>query len=313
MSPRPILVLLRVALGLITLINLSSCSREAPVAPMSLDKVWSGPDDCPDCPQVNFAARIELMDHNRRELTFFGRPDTAVALENTEMVRVKAGNHFRVQFGDLRINDSVEINGYRHHNGEIYINRIRVHQTDSCYNWDLSFRDQIASIDYANGTLTVVGRPELVTTDDNTLIWGTISGGRQLALSGGQNQNRHYLKQERDTTFAFTDLQIGDVVEVKAAIVDANTLLAVSVKIANCNERQCITFTAAIAVLDANARTISFVGQTWAGLVCPHARLLDVDGNDLTLNDFAVGELVTVKGLPTTENALRICEMVKVE
>lgn len=307
-----LLPLLRIALGLMMLVSLVGCSGDAPLAPISLDKVLTPPGACPDCPQVNFAARIELLDQNRRELRFFGRPDTVIALVNAEFIRVKAGNEIRVQFGDLQFNDSVEVNAYRHQNGDVYADRIRIRQTDSSCVWDLAFRDEIVTIDYAAGTFTVAGRSELITTGDNTIIWGTLNTGTRNALGDGEpNQARDNLKNKRDTLYTFTDLQIGDVIEVKAVIIDAATLMAVKITIANCNERQCVRFTASIATLDVAARTITFTEQPWNGWVCPQALLTDADGNALSLVDFAVGESVAVKGLPTGDNELRISEMVK--
>jgi hypothetical protein len=84
------------------------------------------------------------------------------------------------------------------------------------------------------------------------------------------------------------------------------------VKVANCNDKQCTTFSAALATIDVDARTVTFDGLDWLGTVCNGARLIGLDGEELTLADFAVGDYVAVKGFPVDDQTLKICEMVKI-
>ena len=117
----------------------------------------------------------------------------------------------------------------------------------------------------------------------------------------------------RDTSLTFADLEVGDIVEVKANVVDESTLLAVAIKLANCvdMEAQCVRFEATIATLDVDARTVTFDGLAWDGIICKGAKLLDADGLEITLADFAPGELVDVKGVPGEDDVLKICFMQK--
>jgi len=299
----------------VLMLALVGCSNDAPVAPLStFSRSYVGPDDCPTCPQVSLNARIATVDQNTRMLTFAEHPDTVIALQNAEIVKFAAGVEVRIQLGDLRPDDSVTIIGQRYQNNYIYAHRIRVEYSDPQCDYDLAFRDTIVTIDYQALSFTVAGRTETILVDENTLIWGNIvRPGTQLS-DGVQNQNREreQIKNSIDTVYLFTDLQVGDVVEVRAKVVDGVTLLAVKIKLANCQVKQCVTFEAAIATLDVQARAITFVDLEWQGVVCPKAELTDSDGTELTLADFAVGDLVYVKGFPTETN-LQICVMSKIE
>ncbi len=243
-------------------------------------------------------------------MAFAGVPDTVFALQNCEMFKVMAGFQVRIQFGDFQLGDSVEVHGQRHANGDVIAQRLRIMASDGTCGYDLAFRDSIASIDYAAGTFTVYNRTETITTDENTVIRGTLTSQQNAVFKnvGPQNnQNRDCMGKDRDTLYAFTDLQVGDVVEVKATIVDEATLLAVKIKIANCDAKQCVTFDAVIGTIDLAARNVTFIDLDWLGWVCPNALLLDSDGGDLLLEDFNEGDQVTVKGFPTEEGTLKIC------
>lgn len=299
----------------VLMLALVGCSNDAPVAPLStFSRTYVGPDDCPTCPQVSLNARIATIDQNLRRLTFAEHPDTVAALQNAEIVKFAAGVEVRIQLGDLRPDDSVTIIGQRYQNNYIYAHRIRVESSGPQCDYDLAFRDTIVTSDYQALSFTVAGRTETILVDQNTVIWGNIvHPGTQLG-NGVQNQDREreQIKNSIDTVYQFTDLQVGDVVEVRAKVVDGATLLAVKIKLANCQVKQCVTFEAAIATLDVQARAITFVDLDWQGVVCPRAELTDSDGAELTLADFAAGDLVHVKGFPTESN-LQICLMTKIE
>ncbi len=308
-------LLLKLA-GIALTVAFVGCSSESPVAPIApFSKAVTGPEDCPNCPQTALSARIATMDENTRMLTLEGHPDTIVALQNAEIVKFAANVEVRIQFGDLKIGDTITVNGQQQ-NSYVYAHRIRVEYTDPYCNYDLAFRDTITAIDYEAGSFMVAGRTETILVDENTYIWGSLYRGPNTQLSGGGDQNqyteRDRLKNMIDTVFQFTDLQVGDVVEVRAKIVDESTLLAVKIKLANCQDKECITFEAVIEAIDSNTRLVTFVGLDWEGMVCPKAELSDVDGTELTLADFVPGDPVFVKGFPT-ENALQICVMNKIE
>lgn len=303
--------LVRSIFGLILTAIMIGCSSNSPISPVSqLDKSPAGGDDCPNCAQVNFAARVQWLNQETFRISFGGVPDTVFAVQNCEMFKLVAGHQVRIQFSDIQLGDSAEVIGQHQANGNVIAQRLRIMASDGSCGYDLAFRDSIAAIDYTAGTFTVYGRTETISIDENTVIWGTLASRQNMALGDAEpqnNQHRDQLCKDRDTLFVFTDLQVGDVVEVKANVIDESNLLAVKIKIANCAAKQCITFDAVVATVDLENNAVTFVGLDWVGTVCPNAQLLDSEGGDLMLDDFAAGDQVTVKGFPAEDGTLKIC------
>jgi hypothetical protein len=263
------------------------------------------------------------MDQSRRMLTFFGKNDTAIAAHNCEIVRLNNNNtETPIPFGEILPDDSLEIKGVRQQNQYILADKIR--NCTKMGNFDVAFRDTILTIDYEAGTLTVSGRPEIILTDSSTFVGGSVThsyaydnqvGGSQPQFANAGKQTYQYTySYSRDTSLTFDDLVVGNVVEVRANIVDSATLLAVYIKVANCQEKpqQCIQFTAPLESVDASAKIVTWQGYTWVGFVCKGSKLFAADGTELTLADFAVGENVAIKGLPLTGDTLKVCQMEKV-
>ncbi|SYZ72549.1 exported hypothetical protein [Candidatus Zixiibacteriota bacterium] len=274
---------------------------------------------------VQFTARVRTMDQNRLMLTFMGLSDTVIATHNCEIVRLNNTGETPIPFSDIHNGDSLKINGVKQQNQYILAYKIQ-NCTGDCYKYDLAFRDTIISIDYDAMTFTVANRTEVITVDENTEIWGNIVHqygydnrvNGDTPPSGGAGKliyQYQFMSSSRDTTLTFADLTIGDVVEVKADIVDESTLLAVKIKVANCldQEPQCTQFTAPLASVDVDGKIVTWEGNSWIGLVCKGSQLLAADGTELTLADFAVGENVAVKGLPLTGDTLKVCKMQKVD
>lgn len=302
---------------------MAGCSTDTPLSPASgTASVDDGVMYMAPGEPVQLGARVATTDQNRLMLTFEGSNDTAVAYQNCQIVRLENDNESPVPFVDIHKGDSVQVNGVRQQDGYVYAHKICICQSLGGQ-YDLAFRDTIVTIDYAAGTFTVAGRAETILADGNTLIWGNIiikhygdphmfQNRNQLSAgSCAAKLNPDYYVTTRDTILAFTDLAPGDVVEVRAKIVDEATLLAVRIKVANCPDRVCVEFDAVLATIDVDARIVTFDGLTWIGHVCNGARLIGLDGEPLTLADFAVGELVAVKGTPLEGDTLRICQLVK--
>jgi hypothetical protein len=268
-----------------------------------------------------FAARVQTTDQNRMTITFQERPDTVIALQHCEFARQCFGFQFRVQFSDIQAGDSVQVQGEKHQDGYLYAHRVQVCTTDPGGRWDISFKDTITTIDYTLGTFTVTNRSELITTDENTKIWGVTevivppsdngrNGGSGASLGDPDGSGRHLT----DTALQFTDLVVGDVVTVHAMFVDETTLLTTCIRLTDCGEikKKCVEFVDQLASVDPDTRVVTFVGQGWTGDVCNGAQLIGLSGEELTLADFTAGETVAVKGLPMTEDTLRISRMEKV-
>jgi len=263
---------------------------------------------------VQFSASVATANNEMRMLTFEGIPDTIIAAENCIIVRLKNDTEAPIPFTDIHRGDSLAVNGTQQQLRKIIAHRIQL-QTQLDGNCDLAFRDTIATIDYAAGSFTVANHSQLIITDSNTRIWGTLAnhhnqytgsdpyqyfGGRAKMSPGGMN----------DTILAFSDLQAGDIVEVGAKIIDSSTLLAVSIKVVDCqtNER-CVRFDAHLASIDVDTRIITFSENQWIGKVCNGAQLTGLEGEVLNLADFAVGDFVAVKGLPLTGDTLKVNQL----
>jgi hypothetical protein len=275
----------------------------------------------PDAGQVQLVAKVQTTDQNQRMLTFEGTPDTVVALQNCEIVRLENDNQSPIPFVDVGPGDSACVTGARMQNGYIYAHKIQVCSGDcDCLGYDVAFRDTIATIDYAAGTFTVIGSPETITVDSNTLIWGVITryyGGPMYRKQDGGSSHAagegpgYTGSNSRDTILTLTDLEVGDIVEVRAFIVDSSTLLAGKIKLAGCNdiEKRCVEFSDYLASVDVETGTVTFANMAWVSLVCPGASLTGLDGTPLTLDGFIAGDYVYVKGFPLEGDTLKVCQM----
>ena len=271
--------------------------------------------------QIQVSGTVADIDYEDRLLTLEESGETVVAAADCDIARIDRGVVVPIAFADIMVGDSLKACGVPQEDGTFLANIIRICLPSDCPDYDLAFRDTIKTIDYAAGTFTVSGRTETITTDGNTLIWGSVYRmvRHQYRLTDAENDVMELSKLRpdhaffsRDTLLAFTDLDVGDVVEVKAMAVDPGSLLAVMIKVANCTVKTCVEFEATIATIDVPSRTVTFEDQLWTGLVCPGALLVDVDDNPLTLEDFAAGDLVAVKGFSIEGETLRICLMRKI-
>jgi len=296
---------------ILLLLAFGGCSSDSPTGTDSAsDKLANNTQDetpgslevCPEG-QFQFAAKVQTADQNSRMLTFYGHPETVVALQNCEIVRFNNDNDSPIPFEDINAGDSVGVYGEANQYGYIYAQRLRQYKNGSdCIPYDLSFRDVITEIDYENNTFVVSGRSETIMVDENTIIWANATN----FYGGGSNINK--VTGRNDSLLTFTDLVVGDEVEVKANVVNEETLLAVKIKLPTVNFNTCNSFQDQISSIDYDTRIILFEQQAWIGKVCPKAKLYDATGEPLTLEDFSAGDAVEVKGRAIGDT-LKICEM----
>jgi hypothetical protein len=262
-------------------------------------------------------ARVEMINQEQRMLTFEGIPDTVIANHNCQITRLLNENESPIPFVNIKLGDSCDIHGERLQDGYVYAWHIKVCGDSGMY--DLAFRDTIKTIDYTLGQFTVVGRNETILIDSNTAIWGITSNWSyhpgnetsQPAASKVTPGDGGYSELHR-IDYLFTDLTEGDVLEIRAMTIDENTLLAVYIIVANCEEKaQCVEFESTIATIDYTTRMMTFADQTWLGWACPGADLTDAAGETLTLDAFLVGDAVAVKGLPLEGDTLKVSAMQK--
>jgi len=263
-------------------------------------------------------AQIKTTDQNQLMLTFEGTNEVAVAMHNCEIVRYNNEIDAPIPFSDITPGEMAMVWGHSEQNGYVNAYRIRLYG-GNCPNYDAAFRDTIASIDYAAGTFTVFGRTETIQTDENTVIW-TRNGSeshRNIEIMQMRNQyqigSAAKIMANYDIYLEFTDLQVGYVVEVRANIIDENNLLAAVIKIPFSNYRECVNFQDYLATINVETNTVTFVNSAWIGLVCNNAMLLGLDGEALTLGDFAAGDYVAIRGLPLEGDEFKICRMEKTE
>ncbi len=301
-------------LVLIVLMALMGCSGDGVLQPSQSESVLlksgnSGSTALDEQVQIN--GRVATIDVTSLTLTLVDLNYLVTAADDCEIVSISAGVETPIEFGDILVGDSVRVCGLLDDSDNILAHRIRVYDESECPDY-ITFRDSIATIDYAATTFTVFGRTEVVTADANTVVWAVLGSNHHSLGSGdGPYAYEHKSKLDRDTILAFTDLFVGAVVEVKALAVDPNTLYAVSIKLAGSNYRECVTFEASLASVDVDTREVTFAELAWVGLVCQGAELIGVDGEPLTLADFAVGDFVAVKGFVLSEDTLQVCRMEK--
>ena len=299
-----------------------ACSENAPVGSQddsTLNRALFGAAADAGDP-LQFMAEVQTVDQNHRRLTFEGVPEPVVALQNAQITRLQNDNESPVPFESIGPGDNVMVEGEKHQDGNIYAHRLRI-CSEGCDEicFDVAFRGTIAAIDYAAGTFTVDTRTELITIDENTIVWGVSARWvgpecwsqtrNRTNMAAGDGEGWKYM--ENKTMLEFSDLAEGDVVEVRADIVDDVTLLAIKIKLAECDDvvKKCVEFTDYIASIDIDTRTVTFQNAEWSGVLCDHGKFTDLDGNPVDLDYFGVGDLVYVKGFPIEdeEDVLRIC------
>lgn len=307
----------------IFIVMVAGCSDNNITAPDSgestfiqSEKYYAGVDG----EMVQIFARVATTNQNSLMLTFYGCPDTAVAFQNCEIVRFNNSNEAPVPFSDIHSGDSLHVNGQRQQNGYIFAHRIQICCDTSCV-YDVAFRDTISSIDYQAGSFTVAGHTQTIFVDTNTEIWTVVNhdGNKPdndsnvvVPAGGAARVGPEAESDNQKILLAFTDLQVGDVVEVRADIIDAESFLAIKIKVADCNNyREYVDFEATIAAIDFELNLVTFEALNWIGHICKGTKLTGLDGEVLTLDAFAPGDFVYVKGFPETGDSLKICEMTK--
>ena len=257
-------------------------------------------------------------------LTFVDREETVIAAEDCQIVEVVAGVQTGIEFGDIEVDDRAKVCGQLQEDETVLAHRICIYMGQEFCQYDLAFRDTVTTIDYGAGSFTVKNRAETIVVDENTNIWGVLpewqrgsedNGTNKFGTSTNAEQSDDSPRRERHTTYEFSDLQVGDILEIKANILDENTLYAVSIKMANSGFNACTEFESVLASVDYTERIVTFEDNDWIGNVCPGAQLLNAGGAPITLEDFVSGESVYVKGHPVSDgdDLLKICVMSKLD
>ncbi|MEZ5358390.1 MAG: DUF5666 domain-containing protein [Candidatus Zixiibacteriota bacterium] len=269
---------------------------------------------------VQYFGTIAEIDADNFILIVTGIDYPVIVPEDCDIATISQGEVVPLTFADLAVGDSVKVCGVYQEDETILANKIRICIPLDCPDYDLALHEEITAIDYFAGTFTVTNYDQTIVIDENTVIWGvnthlmgdpgsstesSASGPGSSKINPDQyNLHTHY-------SLDFTDLKVGDVVEVKAYYTDDPGILqAAVIKLAvEYNAARCITFVAALATIDCELRTVTFDGSDWGGWVCNGAVLTDAAGNAMDLCDFNIGDVVAVKGFPLDETTLQINTM----
>ena len=260
--------------------------------------------------EVEFGGRVATINAGARTMTFVGNPTMINVLLNAEVM-----NHdlqVQIDLSEISVGDSVEVRGTNQPDGSVLADRVRLRTPDALEDADLEFKANITSIDYTAGTFTVSGRSETILVDAGTIIYAHLSESEHELGKRGHGGDDDDAVGAMDTVLSFTSLQVGDLVEVHANIIDANTLQAVRIELEDMDGViNNIQFKAAIATINVETRTVTFTGQTWNGTVSESAVLTGFNNEPIALSDFPVGQLVEVEGFPGTGDAFQIVKMHK--
>ena len=303
------------------LVIVTGCSKDNPVVSTadtsaltsSAALAFSPPEN-----RVQFSAHIATIDADLQVLTFDEETASVVVPEGCSIVAAQNGEQTPIEFADLSVGDLVKVCGFVQIDGSILANQVVLYLGGECTGYDLVIQDSIATIDYAAGTFTIYGVAETFVINEETVIWGMyphqqnqFTPAKEMAIAEKSAKYQHHMGggHSVDTLYAFTDLQPGYAVTIKAYVIDETTYLAADIKVLNCNYPQCIIFTDYLTAIDYDNSLVTFATEPSIGWVCPGAELLDADGGALLLEDFTVGDLVAVKGVNLAEDTLRISLM----
>ena len=260
--------------------------------------------------EVEIGGRVATLDAGARTMTLVGNSTPINVLPNAEVM-----NHdlqVQIDLSEITVGDSVEVRGTMQQDGSLTADRVRLRKNESAEDADLEFKATITAIDYNAGSFTVSSRGETILVDGSTIIFAHLSELEHGLSKRGRGGDDDGAVVGTDTVLNFTDLHVGDSVEVHANIVDATTLLAVFIELEdNHGMMNDVEFKATISSIDAANRTVTFNGQTWSGMVAETAVLTGFNNEAIALTSFAVGQLVEVRGFPGEGTALQIVRMSK--
>jgi hypothetical protein len=312
-------------MGVVAAVGLWGCSSETSTGSIDGLAVLDGGSlvetVLPPDGRVRFVGTVATIDVAGGVLTFVDRDETVYVAEDCRIIEVTAGVATEIDLSAIAVDDLVKVCGLLQEDGSVLAHLLAKYTGNEWCEYDLAFRDTISTIDYAAGTFTVKNRPETILVDENTVIWGIEpvltrnqgdGGGPNDGASVGSSDSEGPLRPRR-LSFEFSDLAVDDVVEIKAMIVDETTLQAINIKLAGDTNRKCVSFESTLAAVDYDAGTVTFEDNDWIGTVCPGTSLTDAAGDPLTLEDFAVGDNVSVKGFETVDSGLKICVMSKLD
>lgn len=267
--------------------------------------------------EMEFGGRVASVDPVGRTIALMNNAMLITVLPNAEIVQKSGGVELPIELADFHTGDSVDIRGTVQADGSLAADRVRLRVGREDFSADLEFKSTVTEIDYANGTFMVAGRTELITTDANTFIFvktdGDRSGNGSSMRRGDDDTNPESDDDRLTLPIAFTDIAVGDTVEVYANVLDAATLYATVIELEDGAMEHAleVEFKDVLASIDLGTGTVTFVNSSWVGTVVAGADLAGLSNEPLSIDAFSAGEIVEIKAFQTGENTLDIVRMHK--
>lgn len=261
--------------------------------------------------ELEIAGRVATIDLSLRQLTLVGNAQLIIVSTTAQIVLKAEGLVTSIQLSAIQVNDSVDIRGFLQTDGSLLADRVRLRPVDvkDGFDSEFEFKGAIVDIDYVARSLRVQARSELITTDNATFIFGKVDRERSSNASSDGDDDA----ERRKEPIPFDDLVIGDIVEIHANGIDANTLYAVAIEVedARFQDDLEIEFRDFIASVDLSTLTVTFQNRPETGIIAHGAVLMGFNNEIITLADFATGQLVEVEGFSQGGLTFQIIKMNK--
>ena len=189
-----------------------------------------------------------------------------------------------IMFSDLSIGQIVEIRGDRHHDSTLVATKIKIEDDFPGDNNDdeLEFTGVVDSL----GTHTIVVAGVLFQVNDNTIVL-----------------------DDNNLPIAFSDLFVGQIVEIRADLQGDGTWLASHIKVEdNVRGNDEVEFTGNVDGIDSTSITVN--GTTFT--VDQQTVVLDNNNNSIDFATLAVGQLVEIKGFRQSDGSI-LAVRIKIE
>lgn len=261
-------------------------------------------------PEVEFGGRVVTIDASARTMTVTGRSELITVAASAQIVKRAQGTEMPITLADIQPGDSVDIRA-RAQAGGLLADRVRLrasHIEDGVHT-EVEFTDVITAVDTVAGTFTVANHAETITTDSATLVYGDIRDG-----SIGSSASDSTEKISNKMPLRFSDLKVGNVVEVHANWINATTLYAVLIDVedesleSDRGENE-VEFKALLATLNLDTRTITFFDRPDTGIVNESAQLLGFNNEPVALADFFGCSIVEVRGFRLADGTINVVRL----
>lgn len=263
-------------------------------------------------PESEFGGRVESIDTALSQIQLVGDARLIFVSANAELVQRTEDADVVITLDQILPGDSVEIKAFGQPDGSLLAVRVRVRldQAGEDFRAEVEFKDSILAIDYANGIIATRTFSEIV-TDSLTFIFGareTGDGSSDAAARRGAGDDP---TDSTRTRIPFTDLKVGDFIEVHGNLLASGAIYAVAIELEDplMDNRAEFEFKDVIASIDLINRTVTFNGESRTGVVALMADLAGLNNEPLTLDAFAPGMLVEVKAFVGSDKLLSIVRM----